>query len=1020
MIFSVVFFFVCSFYFFFGVYILYINPKENINRMFFAICLSLFIWSFGFTIAISAPNMDTCLFWRRICSIGWGTFFCEVLYYVMILTGKRNLLKKWWNYFLALPAIIIILLVAFTNGRNTLIEYKLVYTTFGWTNIASNHFWNFFFYIYYIGYMIIGLIMIWHWRRTAVDSKIKNQANIILCSCILSLMIALVTDIIGNSILTLYIPPIVLIVMLIPTIAIYYSITKSQFMKQQPNVDETLNLTEANRIKIYKHLSSVFIAGSFLFFISQYLFSKNADLTDVLVSSIILIFLGLAIKVIQHLKVNENYKSNIIIAAVVFTIPMITFKFIDIGSMTIWAFPFLFIITSLLLNKPNGLIFISISIMGTQILVWIMAPQVQVTVDSSDHMARIGLFAIGIWLAYFVNKIYIIRLKENIYQVKFQTLLSDISTSFVTINTLNFDIKINEALKKCREFFKVDITNMALFDMQQKKIISNHKWNDMDNSNKIPVFREMGMNQDLWWIRQLLANKVVQMPEHDKQIEIIGKDSYLMTRSICNTLFFVPILGKNTVLGFLEFSLIQSPKQWRSDHINLFTIISKVFSDALLKVKAEKEINYMAYYDQLTNLPNRILFKDRVNQAIYLASRTEKLLGIVFLNLNAFSTINDTIGHEGGDKLLKKVAMQLLQCLRKSDTVCRFGGDEFLIMINNISDRNDIAKIADKIMGLFNQDFILKGQDFFVSASAGISIYPEDGQNTESLIKNASIAMYKAKDMGKNHYMLCSSEMKEELYTKIKLTNSLYHAKERNELYLNYQPQVCLKTMQIKGLEALIRWKHPKRGIIPPSIFIPLAEQSGVINYIGEWVLETACHQNKIWQDLGLPPMRIAVNLSVNQFRNPNLVEQVSEILRKTGLHPKYLELEITESITIKEENYIVSVLNSLKELGVSISIDDFGTEYSSLSRLKILPIDRIKIDMQFISGIEKNEKDRVITDSIINLAKNLGLSVIAEGVETEKQLEFLNQKICDEVQGYYLYKPMPAEEIEGIIMKKH
>jgi len=295
-------------------------------------------------------------------------------------------------------------------------------------------------------------------------------------------------------------------------------------------------------------------------------------------------------------------------------------------------------------------------------------------------------------------------------------------------------------------------------------------------------------------------------------------------------------------------------------------------------------------------------------------------------------------------------------------------------------------------------------------------VYPVDGEDTETLIKNADIAMYRAKANGKNQYVFCTPNMKQDMQVKLKLTNSLYRTLDRDELYLAYQPQVNIISGKIIGVEALLRWNHPELGIISPASFIPIAEQTGLISPIGEWVLRTACMQNKAWQDEGLPKMRIAVNISVIQFRNPNLVNLVRNILEETGMEPQYLELEVTESVAIHESDYIVNVLNNLKEIGITISIDDFGTQYSSLSRLKLLPVDRLKMDMQFVRGIEGNDKDKAITNVIISLAKNLGLKVIAEGVETKEQLTFLSEKLCDEVQGYYYYKPMAAEEVKKII----
>ena len=339
-----------------------------------------------------------------------------------------------------------------------------------------------------------------------------------------------------------------------------------------------------------------------------------------------------------------------------------------------------------------------------------------------------------------------------------------------------------------------------------------------------------------------------------------------------------------------------------------------------------------------------------------------------------------------------------------------------MILLNNIKDSNEVKRIAEKVMEIFIEPFIINNQEFIVTGSAGVSIYPVDGEEADELIKNADTAMYQAKFKGKNQYALCTNHMKEKVQNDVALSNDLHKALDNNELLVYYQPQIDLSTGAISGVEALLRWVHPSRGMIPPGIFIPLAEKSNLINGIGEWVLKEAIAQTKRWQDMGLGHIPVAVNLSGMQFINPNLAEKVGLILKQTGLDPKYLELEITEGIAIKEENNALETLNKLKAIGITIAIDDFGTEYSSLNRLKMLPIDRIKIDMQFIQGIEKNKKDQAITMVIINLAKSLGLNVLAEGVETVPQLEFLTQKMCDYVQGYYYYKPMPAQELEKIL----
>jgi diguanylate cyclase (GGDEF)-like protein len=439
-------------------------------------------------------------------------------------------------------------------------------------------------------------------------------------------------------------------------------------------------------------------------------------------------------------------------------------------------------------------------------------------------------------------------------------------------------------------------------------------------------------------------------------------------------------------------------------------------NEVLERKKIEEKIKHIAYHDYLTGLPNRLSFTEQLNHAIHVADRTVKVVSIMFLDLDGFKMINDTMGHSAGDELLKKVSDRLVKTLRNTDIIARIGGDEFIIMIECIENIKDVKFIADKIIKSFIKPFIIEGQDCFISTSIGVSIYPIDGENAEVLIKNADIAMYKAKEGGKNKYVLCTPLMKDSINETLNITNKLYRAMENNELELYYQPQVNSYTNEIVGAEALLRWKNSELGMISPSKFILLAEQTGLIKPIGEWVLRTACKQNKIWQNVGYPKIRIAVNISVKQFEDRSLLTAIEDVLKETEMEPKYLEIEITESIIMKEKEYVIATLNKLREMGIQIAIDDFGTEYSSLSYLKNLPANRIKIAMPFVHGINVNNKDESITKAIIVLAKNMNMGLIAEGVETQAQLEFLTQRLCDEIQGYYFYKPMPASEMEKLL----
>ena len=437
-----------------------------------------------------------------------------------------------------------------------------------------------------------------------------------------------------------------------------------------------------------------------------------------------------------------------------------------------------------------------------------------------------------------------------------------------------------------------------------------------------------------------------------------------------------------------------------------------VTKDVTEQKNIEKRIEFMAHHDILTELPNRLLAKDRAHQALSRANRMQKKVGFLFIDLDNFKTINDSLGHSVGDELLKIVASRLQKCIRASDTISRQGGDEFIIILPDLNSTNEIIPIADKLIVEFKKIFDINNQTLSTTASIGVAVYPEHGDTFEQLLQNADAAMYKAKENGKNTYCLFTQQMKHNMLGIFKIQNDLKDAIEKKEFILHYQPQIDLTHNTIVGVEALIRWKHPLLGMIPPLNFISIAESSGLIVQIGEWVLQEACKQAAIWNNEG-KNIVVAVNISAVQFKRGNLVEVVKKALKVSGLNPKYLELELTESILISDTESVLNTVKIIKEMGVLLSIDDFGTGYSSLSYLKRFAVDKLKIDQSFVRDIIKDKDDATIVKTIIQMAKSFNLKSIAEGVENEAVLSMLHEFGCDEVQGYYFAKPMIAYEFE-------
>lgn len=438
-----------------------------------------------------------------------------------------------------------------------------------------------------------------------------------------------------------------------------------------------------------------------------------------------------------------------------------------------------------------------------------------------------------------------------------------------------------------------------------------------------------------------------------------------------------------------------------------------------LVAQKDSHIERIAHYDPVSNLPNRLLFCDRLKQAMAHAQRDDKLVAVMAMDLDRFKIINDTFGHPVGDHLLHAVAERLASHVREGDTVARMGGDEFTFVLTDLDASHHAGDVARKILrSLADDPFMLEDREIFISSSMGISVYPWDGHDTTTLVKNADAALYHAKGEGRNNFQYYAREMNASAMQRLTLESALRRALERDEFLLYYQPQVDLASGRIIGLESLLRWQRPEHGLVAPGEFIPLLEETGLIVPVGEWVLHTACRQGRVWQQLGFPPIRIAVNLSALQFRQPDLVGMVARILTETGLDPglQELEFELTESLLMKNVEETAATLHRLHEMGVKLSIDDFGTGYSSLSYLKRFPLNSLKIDQSFVRDLSSNPDDAAIVSAIIALGHGLKLSVIAEGVETAGQLAYLREMKCDEMQGFLFSRPVPASEITQLL----
>lgn len=475
------------------------------------------------------------------------------------------------------------------------------------------------------------------------------------------------------------------------------------------------------------------------------------------------------------------------------------------------------------------------------------------------------------------------------------------------------------------------------------------------------------------------------------------------------------VLNRKDELGLLARAINNMKRQLKENFQKIYNQNKTLEKEIKERKRSQENVDYLIKYDMLTGLPQKSLFMENLQALIKKAELEDKLIGLMTLGLDDFKFINEAMGYPSGDELLLQVSNRLKEEINDVQDLARITGDEFGIILYNITDIDEVVVIANKLLDIFSRPFMVQGKEIFITSSIGISIYPLDGSYAETLIKNATAAQNHVKKTGKNNYEIYSRKMNENAYEILEMISYLRHALEEEQFILHYQPQVSSDKGNINGMEALIRWNHPKLGLVYPDKFISLTEKTGMILYLSEWVIREACRQNKIWHDEGYKNLVVSINLSAAQFKKKNLSDTIKDILKKTKLPPEYLEIEITEGMLMEDVQQAVEIMLELKEIGVKVAIDDFGTGYSSLNYLRNFPIDRLKIDRSFIMGIP-HEDDGAIAKIIIDLANSLNLKVVAEGVETEEQLNFLKIRKCDSIQGYYFSKPLPLDKIEALL----
>ncbi|MEN3188545.1 MAG: EAL domain-containing protein [Atribacterota bacterium] len=980
------------------------------------ICVLLAVWSLGLALVRIAPSYEKALFWQRISATGWTTIYSVFLHLSLILSSA-HLSRKWWVLVLTyFPASLSLFAFSILPGVAQRVQHlALMHST--WVVLPVADFWNRFFELYCTTSVGISSFLIFRMGWKLNHSKEKKSTTFFIFSLLCAMTLGMIFDRfsmprrfpeLSNLAPVMALFPLTVFAQTIRNSQNFWILRKKRWRQQ---VTQGEILSEADKASLYQFLAGIHILTGFGYATLAVLAQRPA-VTNRVLWGVLMLFLGMSTSYLTSLEISEKSRDSISGAILALSAFFLWFEITTVlGRVDVFLslviLPFLF---PAILSGNRWALF-----MGGAVLFLVQTYTWTSLQSEGNHPEAVltqilvtVLSGLAILATLFIRQVYLRRLEENRKQLQIQELIAGVSSQFIGPQPQNVKENLQSALciiatQLNMPWGFLEVSSEEGSVLRRIHLEDGPLWVEPDELTFLRAQTENGT--PLWLDSAHLS------PLEERHL------GQLFAREMLRAIVAIPLQNKDVRCGLLVLGT-RDKVAWSKYGQESLRILGNVLVEALARMKAEKRLEHMALYDSLTELPNRVLFLDRLTKAMQRAKRTGKLVAVAFLDIDSFKLINDSEGHEVGDQLLKQVAQRFSSCIREHDTIARFGGDEFLIVFDNLNQFNEIPPMVERITEEIQKPFFIGNQEFLITASCGIALYPGDGESPEELIQAADLAMYAAKATGEGRYAFCSPHLKAEVQQKQTLTSGLYKAIEREELTIYYQPQVEVTTGSIVGLEALLRWNHPELGLLLPGSFIPLAEQKGLIIPIGEWVLKKACSQITSWQKKGVSIPRLGVNLSPVQLRDPQLVQKVHRTLSETALPPEILELEVTESAIFHNPDEAIALLQNLKNLGVRIALDDFGVGYSSLIRLKMLPVDRIKLDRRFFHNAPYNLRDRTIAESIIQLARSIDAAVIAEGVETETQLQFVTEQGCYEVQGFYYYHPLPPEEIEALLLK--
>lgn len=1018
---SVILYICGCFYLFFGVYAIISNVKSWTNRLFLFLTLSMMVWSITYSIVISAPTEEFGGLWQSLSIFGRGTFYCLLLHFVLLLTKVYDRLKnkRFIVFLIYLPAAINIILFA-PYGLMAKEIYHLVPSKFGWINVTPTNFGSIWLFLYVLIYSIISIILIVHWwKRLESGTILKRNATYFLISILFSFFVGILIDalpdIFGEAVfpkisILFFVGPIMLLFLSLKNFGIL--LEKSRAIVLLPKSNHDLN---QDRTRLFHVTAILFMVGGIASFLLGY-FGMGRPLERELLISALIFSTGIFLMFLPS--ITKKHSIQNVIFFLICSAGMLFFMLVtkDTAALTIWAVYIIFLLVTVILGSKRHALIFAIFCIALQILFWIFIPEVTVVVNVNEYVTRIFIIFLSFFVVRYLTNEYASKMSGYQKFAEEHEILERISTNFISINSENAHEKIDEMFKMSAEVLDFDQGYLIEFNADYKKanvLNAYTKYGAVKTESKEVETAAFPMAKMIINQKQPIGYTDTTSISFQENKE---ERDFFLSRGILSY-YALPIAIEDEVIGML---VVENRKKVDSrvweNQINFLGIIANMLADAKKKIMYEQQLYDNAYYDELTKLPNRNMLIKKLEQSINNKKKSEKV-AVLYIEIENLRMINDTFGHIVGDKMVTKSASILKDLLDECCYLSRIENGAFVIVVSNMKNVKQIEDFIEKITNAFSVPIISTGGKgtLFIAIVIGVSIYPDNGNNVDTLLQNADLAGYEAR-YADHKVVFCSDQLTNRIAETTLFTNKLFTALQNEEFFLEFQPLISSKTDKTAGVEALLRWNYDDNKRMPPDVFVPILEKTGLIHDVGLWVLEQALKEHKRLVSKGFPPLRFSVNLSIVQFREENFVLEITKIIEESKVDPKYIELEITESFLSINFADTIEKLSKLKEFGVSIAIDDFGKGYSSLHRLELVPFDRIKIDKSIVDDIISEKKKAVVVKTIVSLARALMANITAEGVETKEQLDFLKDMDCDEIQGYYYSKPLPIEALEKFL----